>query len=95
MRDVGAVTPFAVTVNVAEVAPGATVTLAGTAAAEGFEMESDIVAPPEGAGAVSVSVPVPVCPLVIAPGPTATLLSAAGAGGAGLTVILAALLTPE
>jgi hypothetical protein len=78
------------TVNVAEVAPWAIVTLPGTLAAV-FELESDTTAPPEGAAAVSVTVPVPVCPLTIVLGLTATLLNAA----AGLMVTLAVVLAPE
>ena len=55
---VAALTVPAVTVNVAEVAPGATVTLGGTLAAEGLELKSDTTTPPDGAAAVNVTVPV-------------------------------------
>jgi hypothetical protein len=82
----------AVTVNVAEVAPAATLTLAGTPAALAFELESDTTAPPEGAAAVNVTVPVPDCPLTIVLGLTATLLSAPGGG---LMVTPNVSLTPE
>ena len=91
MAEVAALTVPAVTVNVAEVAPCATVTLAGTLAAVVFELESDTTAPPEGAAAVSVTLPVVEPPLAIVLELTAKLLNAAG----GLMVTLAVLLTPE
>lgn len=81
------------TVNIAEVAPGATVMLAGTPAFV-FELESDTSAPPEGAAAVNVTIPVPDCPLRIVLGFTAKLLRAAD-GGSGFMVTPAVLLTPE
>jgi hypothetical protein len=49
----------AVTVKVAELAPGATVMDPGTAAAEVFEVESVTTAAPAGADAVRLTVPVP------------------------------------
>ena len=85
MTEVAVLTVPAVTVNVANVAPCATVTLAGTLTAVVFELDSDITAPPVGAAAVSVTVPVPDCALTIVVGLTATLLSAAAAT-AGLMV---------
>ena len=91
MTAVAALTVPAVIVNVAEVAPAATVTFAGTLAALAFELASVTVAPPEGAAAVSVTVPVPDCPLVIVPLLVVKPLSAAGRG---LTVMLAVLLAP-
>lgn len=81
----------AVTANVAEVAPCATATLAGTPAAAEFELDSDTTAPPDGAAAVNVTVPVPDCVLAIVFGLTATPLIAAGSG---LMVTVAAVLPP-
>ena len=71
--------------NWAEVAPAATVTLAGTLAAELLELLSATTAPPEGAAAVRVTVP--------AVEETASEASAAGAAAA-VTVRVAVLLTP-
>jgi hypothetical protein len=88
---VAALTVPANTVNVADVAPAETVTLAGTLAAA-LELESDTTAPPVGAAAVSVTVPVPVCPLTIVLGLTDSPLSAAAAG---LTVRPKVSFTPE
>lgn len=56
---VEAVTLPAVKVNVAVVAPDATVTLAGTPAAE-FELDNETFTPLVPAAAVKVTVPVPV-----------------------------------
>jgi hypothetical protein len=58
VTEVAEVTVPVVTEKVAEVAPCATVTEAGTMAA-GFGLESDTTAPPEGAAAVILTVPVP------------------------------------
>lgn len=92
MTEVGALTVPAVTVNIAEVAPCGMVTLAGTLAAAGLELDSDTTAPPVGAAAVSVAVPVPVCPLTIVLGLTDTLLSVA-VDGVMVTVVVR--VTPE
>ena len=80
------------TVNVAEVAPCATITLEGTLAAVVLELESDTATPPVPAAVVRVTVPVPVWPLTIVPGLTETLLRAAGGG---FTVTPNVLFTPE
>ena len=64
------------TVNVAEVDPAGTVTLAGTVAAVPLELESDTATPPVPAAAVRLTVPVPVWPLTIVLGLTETLLRA-------------------
>jgi len=81
-----------VTVNVAVVAPAATVTLEGTVAADVLELESETATPPVPAASVRVTVPVPVCPLTIVLGLTDRLLNAAG-GGVMVTPEVA--LTPE
>src|ERR1035438_7896854 len=81
---------YSVTEKVAEVKPCATVTEAGTLAAEAFELESDTTAPPEPAAAVRVTVPVLDWPLTTDPGDTETLLSATARG---FTVSAAVLLT--
>ncbi len=92
VTEVAVPTVPAVTVKVAEVAPAATVTLAGTLAAVELELDSDTTAPPDGAATVKVTVPVAVFPLAIALGLTAMLLSAAAGG---LTVMPVVALTPE
>ena len=91
MTEVAILTLPAETLNVAEVAPCGTVTLAGTLTAPGLAMNSDTIAPPVGAAAVSVTVPVAVCPLTIVLGFTVTLLSATPGG---LMVIPNVSLTP-
>ena len=70
----------AVTVNVADVDPAGTVTLAGTLAAVVLELESATTTPPVPAAAVRLTVPVPDWPLVIVLGLTEILLRAPGSG---------------
>jgi len=55
---VDVVTALVLTVNVALLAPAATVTLAGTVAVDVLLLERETVAPPAGAGPLSVTVPV-------------------------------------
>jgi hypothetical protein len=74
-------------VNVALVAPCATVTFAGTAAT-GLLLESVMVMPPDGAADDNVTVPCELEPLVTLVGFTARLLRLAGGGG-GATVRMA------
>ena len=92
VTEVAELTVPAVTVNVAEVCPCATVTEAGTVAAEVLELDSEMLTPPLPAAAVRLTVPVADPPFEIVPELTERLLSA---GGAGLTVTPAVLLTPE
>lgn len=82
----------AVTVNVAEVWPCATVTEAGTVAVEVLELDSETETPPLPAADVRVTVPVAVAPLAIVLEFTERLLSATTGG---LTVMPNVALTPE
>jgi len=92
VTEVAEVTVPVVTVKVAEVWPWATVTEAGTLAAEVLELDRDTETPPLPAADVRVMVPVAVPPLVIVLVLTETLLSA---GGGGFTVTPKVLLTLE
>jgi len=58
MTGVDVVTALVLTVNVALLAPAATVTLAGTVAVGVLLLERETAAPPVGAGPLSVTVPV-------------------------------------
>ncbi len=55
---VDVVTALVLTVNVALLAPAATVTVAGTVAVDVLLLERETTAPPLGAGPLSVTVPV-------------------------------------
>jgi len=88
VADVEALTDFVLTVNVAVVAPAATVTLAGTVAAAVLLLESDTTAPPLGAAALKVTVPVEEVPPTTLVGLTVTAESADDAGGVTVSVAL-------
>ena len=95
MTEVDAATALVLTVNVALVAPAATVALEGTLATVVLLLESVTIAPPDGAGPLSVTVPVEDCT------PPTTLVGfsvrdeSVGAGGAaGVTVSEADLVAP-
>jgi len=83
---VDAVTAFAVTVNVAVLAPAATVTDTGTDAAALFD-DSVTTAPPAGAFAVKVTVPVTVLPDVTVAALSVNVLNAAAGGVTVNTVV--------
>ena len=85
-----AATGLVVAVNVAVVAPAATVTDAGTCAAAVLLELKLTTAPPVGAGPLSVTVPVEEVPPSTVPGLTLTLPSAAADA---VTVSVAVLLT--
>ncbi len=91
VTDVAVDTVPPVTVNVAVVAPCATVTLAGMVSPAG-ELDKLTTAPPDPAGLVNVKVPVADPPLAMVPGATATLDSEAAGG---FTVTTEVLLTPR
>ena len=92
---VAVVTVTVVTVKVAVVAPAATVTFAGTAAAP-LLLDSVTIAPPAGAALVSVTVPVAEAGPTTLVGFTATdERLAAGGAGCGVIVRLAVRVTPS
>ena len=91
MTGVATVTALEVTVNVAEVAPAATITLAGTVAADAL-LESVTTPPPLGAAPLSITVPVDGVPPLTVAGLTATEDSAAAV--AGFTVSKVVLVVP-
>ena len=88
---VTAVTALVVNVNVALVAPAATVMLAGTVAADAL-LERETTAPPLGAAPLSVTVPVDGDPPLTVAGLSATEDSATAV--AGFTVSEAVLVVP-
>ena len=91
---VDAATALVLTVNVALVAPAATVTLDGTLAAVVLLLESATGAPPAGAAPLSVTVPVEEFPPLTLVGFSATEERVGGGGGAGVTVSEADLVAP-
>ena len=87
------VTAVVFTVNVALLAPAATVTVAGTVAAAVLPLIRETTAPPVGAGPLSVTVPVEDCaPPVTLVGFSVSVESVGEACGA--TVSEAVLVTP-
>ena len=92
MTEVLLATGLVVMVNVAVVAPAATVTLAGACAAAVLLLESVTTAPPAGAGLSSVTVPVEGFPPVTDAGLTLTELSAATGAVSVRVVVFVALL---
>jgi hypothetical protein len=76
------VTGLVVTGNCADVAPAATVTLAGRDAIAAFELESATGRPPLGAALERLTVPVDALPPVTVDGATVTAETLAGGGGA-------------
>ncbi len=92
---VAASTALVLTVNVALVAPAATVTLDGTLAAAVLLLDSATAAPPDGAAPLSVTVPVEDCvPPTTLVGFTVNEESVGAGGGAGVTVSDADLVAP-
>lgn len=80
--------------NVALVAPAATVTLEGTLAAPVLLLESATCAPPAGAAPLNVTVPVEEFPPVTVVEFSVNEERVGGGGGAGVTVSEADLLMP-
>ena len=92
---VDAVTPLLLTVNVALVAPAATVTLEGTVAAAVLLLESATCAPPAGAAPLNVTVPVEDCvPPITLVGLSVSEESVGAGGAAGVTTSEAVLVAP-
>src|SRR5216683_889537 len=80
---VDASTALVLTVNVALVAPAATVTLDGTLAAAVLLLDSATTAPPDGAAPLSVTVPVEEFPPTTLVGFSVSEERATGAGATG------------
>jgi hypothetical protein len=91
---VEAATALVPTVNVALVAPAATVTLEGTLAAAVLLLESATRAPPDGAAPFNVTMPVEEFPPVTLVGFSVNEERVGGGGGAGVTVSEADLVAP-
>src|SRR5437773_650189 len=92
---VDAGTALVLIVDVALVAPAATVTLEGTVAAAVLLLESATVAPPAGAAPLNVTVPVEDCvPPITLVRSEERRVGVDGGGGAGATVIEAVRVTP-
>ena len=90
---VDSLTALVLTVNVALVAPAATVTLEGTVATDVSLLESATCAPPDGAGPLSATVPVEDLPPMTLVGLSVSEVSVGVGGGAGFTVSEAVLVT--
>jgi hypothetical protein len=86
VTEVDAVTVLVGIVNVALVAPAATVTLAGTIATTVLLLESATTIPPEGAALVSVTVPCEELPPTTLVGLSVNAESVAGPGDGDCTV---------
>ena len=87
-------TALVLTVNVALVAPAATVTVDGTLATVVLLLESVTSAPPDGAAPLRVTIPVEEFPPVTLVGFSVSAESVGAGGGAGVTVSEADLVTP-
>jgi hypothetical protein len=74
-----------VTMNVAELLSGGTVTLAGTLATEGLLLDSTTTVPPAGAGPLRVTVPVEELPALTVEGES---VNDDGTGGLMVTVVV-------
>ena len=81
-----------VTVNVTDVAPAGTMTLAGTPTSVGFELRNDTAVPPLPAGAVNVARPAVDAPPTMLVLVSVTLASAGAT--AGITVNVVVFVTP-
>ena len=81
-------------VKVAELAPAATVTLAGVVAIDGAVLFKVTFAPPVGAGADSVTVAVTGVPPLTVVGASVSVDSVAGAAGGGFTTKVVVFCTP-
>src|SRR5438552_15313475 len=90
---VDVVTALVLTVNVALLAPAATVTLAGTVAVDVLLLVRVTAAPPAGAGPLSVTVPVEDCPPLGA-GVRSSLDEGVAGAGVGATAMAALVVAP-